>query len=404
MTEPVGRGAWGRAARGSGLLTLLASLACRAGGAPPTEDSASLFERGPGAGLPPPGMVSIPGGKLLVGTPVGFVPRAPDLELSGVVVAVGPYFIDEYPHPNEVGAIPTSNLDQASARALCEEVGKRLCTEIELERVCKGPDDFPYVNGRELDADACGRGSAIAPNGLRTRCVSAFGVRDLFGSVGTWTSSSFGRGTSGLVTVKGGTPEGLPPDVAYRCAHAASRRPSEAGVALGVRCCLGPVNDFAMALPITVRAGAPRYRPNDRPLQLAFEAEVHELESVREAGAPAGRPGPRPAGFVVERVWEWHPLGNESLALAGGCSPDGPRRRCGVFVARALPDGGVSLLAFISSERWQPTVGEGEEPRVFYVHGGDDVGAFRKRVAWNWGRSSIERVDRKTQHEEWAPE
>jgi hypothetical protein len=348
-------------------------------------------------------MVSIPGGKLLVGTPVGFVPRAPDLELPGVVVDVGPYFIDEYPHPNEVGAIPTSNLDQASARALCEEVGKRLCTEIELERACKGPDDLPYVNGRELDADACGRGSSIAPNGLNTRCVSAFGVRDLFGSVGTRTSSSFGRGTEGLVTVKGAPAGDLPRDVAFRCAHAAPRPPTARDVGLGARCCLGPVNELPMVLPISVRAAAPRYRPNDRTLQLAFEAEVKNLERVREVGAAADKLGPSPAGFVVERVWEWHPLGNESLALAGGCSPDGGRRRCGVFVARTLSEG-IRLLAFVSSERWQPTVGEGEEPRVFYVHGGDDVGAFRKRVAWNWGRTSIDRVDRKNQHEEWVPQ
>jgi formylglycine-generating enzyme len=402
MTER-GRGAWGRAARGSGLLALLAGSACPAGGTAPTQDSASLFERGPGAGPPPPGMVAIPAGKLLVGTPVGFVPRAPDVELPGVVVEVGAFFIDEYPHPNEVGALPTSNLDQAAARALCEEVGKRLCTEIELERACKGPGDHPYVTGRELDAEACGDGKAIAPNGLHTRCVSAFGVRDLFGSAGTWTSSSFGRGSDGLVTVKGAPAGTLPRDVAFRCAHATPRRPAQSDVGLGARCCRGPVNDLAMELPISVRASAPRYRPNDRPLQLAFEGEVKKLERVREVGAPAGRPGPSPAGFVVERVWEWHPLGNESLALAGGCSPDGERRRCGVFVARTLPDG-LALLAFVSSERWQPTVGEGEEPRVFYVHGGDPIGAFRKRVAWNWGRAAMDRVDRKTKHEEWAPE
>jgi formylglycine-generating enzyme len=347
-------------------------------------------------------MVSVPAGKLKIGTPVGFVPRAPDVELPSVEIDVGAFFIDEYPHPNEVGAIPTSNLDQAAARALCEEVGKRLCTEIELERVCKGPDDLPYVTGKELDPDACGHGGNVAPNGLHTRCVSAFGVRDLFGSVGSWTSSAFGRGTEGLVTVKGGTAGALPRDVAYRCAHASSRRPNLADVGLGVRCCRGPVNDYAMVLPITVRPSAPRYRPNDRPLQLAFEDAVKKLEGVREVGAKAVRPGPSPAGFLVERVWEWHPLGNESLALAGGCSPDGERRRCGVFIARSLEDG-IRLLAFVSSERWQPTVGEGEEPRVFYVHGGDDVGAFRKRVAWNWGRAGIDRVDRKTKHEEWAP-
>jgi hypothetical protein len=348
-------------------------------------------------------MVSVPAGKLVVGTPIGSVPRAPDVELPGVVVEVGAFFIDEYPHPNEVGAIPTSNLDQAAARVLCEEAGKRLCTEIELERACKGPEDQPYATGRELDPEACGKGSTVAPNGLHTRCVSGFGVRDLFGSVGTWTSSAFGRGTEGLVAVKGGTAGSLPREVAFRCAHASARRPNLADVALGVRCCRGPVNDLAMVLPIAVRPAAPRYRPNDRTLQLAFEGEVKRLESVREVGSATGRPGPSPAGFVVERVWEWHPLGNESLALAGGCSPDGERRRCGVFVARTLSEG-VALLAFVSSERWQPTIGEGEEPRVFYVHGGDDVGAFRKRVAWNWGRAAVERVDRKTKHEEWAPE
>src|SRR5262247_3411935 len=78
---------------------------------------------------PRPGMVWIPQGVLIAGTPPDRLPRIADEEMPGEQVVLHGFYIDEYPHPNEIGAIPTTNVTQAEARALCEQQSKRLCSE-----------------------------------------------------------------------------------------------------------------------------------------------------------------------------------------------------------------------------------------------------------------------------------
>jgi sulfatase modifying factor 1 len=103
----------------------------------------------------------------------------------------------------------------------------------------------------------------------------------------------------------------------------------------------------------------------------------------------------------VERTWTWHPLGNEELLLAGGCAIAAGSKKCGAFVGRELA-GKLQLLVFVSTEKWQPTVGEGSEGRLVHVMGGDDFGAFRKIVAWDWGRVAIYGKERKKGRNRWV--
>src|SRR6185437_9810559 len=109
----------------------------------------------PVLGAAKPGMAWIPAGVLRAGTPFDHVPRVPDEEPPGTEMTLGGFYIDLYPYPNEAGAIPTSNVAREDAAHLCETKGKRLCTELEWERSCKGPDNFTYEYGDPYRAASC---------------------------------------------------------------------------------------------------------------------------------------------------------------------------------------------------------------------------------------------------------
>src|SRR5579872_4223712 len=83
------------------------------------------------AGAPRPGMIWVPPGILRAGTPIDRAPRVAEEEMPGTEVALGGFYIDALPYPNEAGAIPSSNVTRDEAQHLCEGKGKRLCTELE---------------------------------------------------------------------------------------------------------------------------------------------------------------------------------------------------------------------------------------------------------------------------------
>ncbi|MBM4360412.1 MAG: SUMF1/EgtB/PvdO family nonheme iron enzyme, partial [Deltaproteobacteria bacterium] len=174
---------------------------------PPPDDTPPPWASAPSGEPERAGMVWIPPGTLLAGTPPGRVPRIADQEMPGGAVELKGFFIDRFSHPGEQGAIPETGFTHAEARAICEKQGKRLCTELEWERACKGPENRVYEYGDDFDAAICGMATtdALAPNGINARCESGFGVRDLHGSAWTWTSSLWGRGAEGKkVTARGG--------------------------------------------------------------------------------------------------------------------------------------------------------------------------------------------------------
>lgn len=327
-----------------------------------------------------PGMVWIPAGTLLAGTKPGQLPRIADQELPGTPIELEGFFIDRFNYPPEPGAIPLAGISQAEARAICEEQGKRLCTELEWERACKGPDNAIYDYGDAYDASICGTGNtdALAPNGVNTRCRTAFDVRDMHGSAFNWTSSPWRRGADrdgDRVAVRGGN--GEDGELVGRCANARALDPQARDPRVGVRCCAGDVNAAAVALDVE-RGNELAYRPFDPDLARKLEALVPE-DVARAVGD-------RPAAdhFAVERLWMWRPIGNEELVIGGGCAHPPVHDLCGVIVARLGDE--AELLTFVPSDWWIPTVGEHEEPRTLYVYGGDIGGAFRKPMIYAWGR------------------
>jgi hypothetical protein len=339
---------------------------------------------------PRPGMVWIPGGVLIAGTPPERLPRVADEEMAGEQVVMRGFYVDVFPYPNEVGAIPTTNVTQAEARALCEAQEKRLCTELELERACKGAANTTYEYGDAYKAAVCGTGTAknLVPNGFNAACHSPFGVHDLHGGVWSWTASQWRRDTSktNLVAIRGGN--GIQGELIGRCANGRGIRPDAKRPDVGVRCCAGEANSFEVVLSVTRGEPLKWQAPDARiapMLEKLAPPEIHAAVKGRRAEDQ----------FKVERMWIWHPLGNEELYVGGGCAhPAGGDAMCGIVVARMRFEAPI-LLAFVASDLWQPTVGETETAREIFVYGGDRNGAFRKRVSYEWGKISAAAKERK---------
>ena len=120
--------------------------------------------------------------------------------------------IDRYEAPNQRGVKPLLMKSLTDAEGYCHGQGKRLCSEDEWLRACRGPAGLPYPYGPKYDEHACnqdqkyitpawgkltsypkepGRSEASRldqsePAGNRAQCVSPEGVYDLLGNAGEW--------------------------------------------------------------------------------------------------------------------------------------------------------------------------------------------------------------------------
>ena len=123
-------------------------------------------------------------------------------------------------------------VNREEASGLCEAQGKRLCSEFEWERACKGDVDREYPAAR-FDAVACARdvGACASPNG-----VFALGTQGR-----EWTSSKAGRGLGDAMrsaVVRGAVKDA--PATAHRCAARDAATPDSRSDSLLFRCCRGP--------------------------------------------------------------------------------------------------------------------------------------------------------------------
>lgn len=344
-----------------------------------------------GQPAPRPGMVWVPPGPLVAGTPPGKAPRVPDEEMAGEQIVMRGFHVDVYPFPNEPGALPKVGVTQPEAQAACEAQGKRLCTELELERACKGPENTLYEYGDAHRPTVCGTGAVRAPgpNGMSAGCKSGFGVHDLHGTAWSWTASAWKRDPAkqGLVAIRGGN--GAQGDLVGRCANGRGVKPDTRSNDLGFRCCAGEPD--AHEVTLQVARGEPlSLRKPDGKIAPALE----KLAQADEAAPKAGR-------YTVERVWIWRPFGNEEIWIGGGCSETiktkkGKKRRagCGVMIGREGGEAPISL-GFIGTDRYQPTLAIAGSSRELYLYGGDEHGAFRRKIAYDWGKVTLGEKARK---------
>lgn len=157
-------------------------------------------------------------------------------------VSMPAYCIDLYEYPNRRGASPKGGVTYAMAEAACAKEGKRLCTENEWERACKGARNYRFPYGNTFDDEICntqtpsGRPRDAKSSGESPRCLSSFGVADLAGNLAEWTSSPYNTRGAGKA-IKGGAANR--PDHASRCS---ARRngpvnKADADAYVGFRCC-----------------------------------------------------------------------------------------------------------------------------------------------------------------------
>ena len=262
------------------------------------------------------GMVWVPPGLLVMGTPENAVPRLAEEELPGVEVPMTGFFIDRLPYPNEPGAIATTNVNRGEAQRLCAKLEKRLCTEAEWERACKGPAQDAYIGGTFLPA-TCGLGlpverASLQPRGALASCVSGFGVADLHGGAFEWTSSPWRRSGVGEQGVaRGGGAQSPAGEIVARCANGSPRPAELRAPTVGFRCCAGDRND----VEVTVK-----------PMRNPALERVVTKEGIPLSLRQRSREEPQ------FRAWRWRPAPGDELLVHSGCAaPAGP---CSLTVGR----------------------------------------------------------------------
>lgn len=374
-----------RSIAAAGLATLLFACGERRR---PTESTGAGLVTAPSAtspGEPRPGMVWIPAGVLRAGSTLDDVPRVADAELPGAEVSMNGFYVDVLPWPNEPGAIPTTNVTRQEAKLLCERRGKRLCSELEWERACKGPDNDKYEYGGSYDARACGGGTgpdaaARRPSGQTRTCRSAFGVEDMHGGPFEWTDSKWGRGTRvELGVVRGG--DDLAGELVTRCAFARPLASGDRSAVTGFRCCAGVRNDAAVELDIK----------NGPPFERADKGAARAPSLDALGGAACGSPA-APAPCSSARLWTWRPAPNVELSISGGCVRRDSHARCAVGASRSIGDR-IQTLAQVDTGSSVPEVVlvEGPDHRL-RVRGGDKHGWFFRELVFNYGRVEVRPV------------
>jgi sulfatase modifying factor 1 len=320
------------------------------------------------------------------GSALDDVPRVADAELPGTEIPMGGFYVDLLPWPNEPGAISTTNISRDEAKRLCETKGKRLCSELEWERACKGPENALYEYGSAYDAHICGAGapalaSSMRPSGQRPACRSAFGVREMHGGPSEWTDSHWGRGgPKDMGVVRGGNDSAG--ELVTRCAFARAQAPIERSATTGFRCCTGPRNDLEVDLPVKKGPLFERSPPDSSVAAPAIDA----------LGGVACGPPQSPSPCSISRAWTWRPAANVELALSGGCVGRDPSARCAVAVSRAV-DGGLQTLAQIDTGREIPEVVlvDSADHRV-RIRGANLHGQYFQEVAFDYGRVDVRPV------------
>ena len=219
--------------------------------------------------------VDVPRGSFVAGSTPGDKGRDPVLEPAMLEVELGGFSIDRYLYPNDPARPPMTGVTRARASDLCQQAGGRLCTELEWERACKGPDGTAYAAGPAWDPSC-----AATP----ASCASGFGVLGMGGAVREWTASDVApieNQQPKAASVRGARADASGVD--HRCAHRAAVDAEATGDDLGFRCCHGAPN--AASIP------SPQWQQTFRRVELppAQAAEMFaSVPQLQELGSELG--------------------------------------------------------------------------------------------------------------------
>jgi formylglycine-generating enzyme required for sulfatase activity len=272
--------------------------------------------------------VDIPAGQLVAGSTPGDKGRDPVFEPPLLEVELHEFAIDRLPYPNDPAASPVSGVTREGAAKLCAERGGRLCSELEWERACKGPEQQSYAGGPRWD-DHC----AAAPE----TCASGFGVLAMGSAMREWTGSDvlpIKKLQPRAAAIRGASSSAAGVD--HRCAHRAAVGPDTKAGDLGFRCCYGTVNEPGVPSPDWRAAFQKVELPPSRLEQLFAEStrlaplakdikyfrEQAAIETIKRRGAARGTDGgaPPPNIRFTTAPTLWNPVPGEEIVLATGQS------------------------------------------------------------------------------------
>lgn len=182
-----------------------------------------------------PRRIEIAHGSFLSGTTPGQFDRRPNLEPALAPVSLSRFEIDSHPFPE--GSAVRTKLTLQQAVVQCAVHQGRLCTELEWERACKGPENQPFPGASQYDS-TCMKSEV--------GCTSGFGLQGL-GSQPEWTSSTWPQEPTHPV-IRGAKSNQPPP--AHRCAHRGGSSETSLTRQLSFRCCYGPPNTQKIKAPI----------------------------------------------------------------------------------------------------------------------------------------------------------
>ncbi|MBI4509150.1 MAG: SUMF1/EgtB/PvdO family nonheme iron enzyme [Deltaproteobacteria bacterium] len=135
------------------------------------------------------------------------------------------FCIDMFEAPGQ-GHLPLANVTLDEAREACSKAQKRLCTEEEWERACRGEEGASYPYGHAYKPNQCNAGAGhVARAGAFPECKSRLEVYDMVGNVAEWVEEG---------TVRGGA---VGDEDGARCSRLRKRRPNAPSRRVGFRCC-----------------------------------------------------------------------------------------------------------------------------------------------------------------------
>jgi formylglycine-generating enzyme required for sulfatase activity len=151
-----------------------------------------------------PGMVFVRGGRFEMGTDAGAYNEKPAHRIF-----LTPFYIDtrevtvrafqsRYASYEPVFTdpdLPATGISWEEAEAFCRESGKRLPSEAEWERACRGPGGNEYAYGSEFDSTRgrTGAGVSDGPVSVASYPAGNAGAFDMTGNVWEWSSDWYGR-------------------------------------------------------------------------------------------------------------------------------------------------------------------------------------------------------------------
>ncbi|MCA9624566.1 MAG: SUMF1/EgtB/PvdO family nonheme iron enzyme [Myxococcales bacterium] len=248
--------------------------------------------------------VTIPAGNLKAGSRCMDIPRIRPDELLHEEMAMGSFEMDLYPYPNEPNKPAKIGVTWGEAKALCEKRGKRLCSELEWERACKGPKNTTFMWGDGFSTKHC-KGQLDHVTGKRPECKTEFGVMDMMGVALEWTASDWHRGAKSHDKVVRGARAEQVSWLSARCTHSRKRDPDKSYDNVGFRCCSGEPN-----LPQVRLAQSKRST-----LEEDFDITT-ELEMTLMKGMPKDHRGITGVKLSFDKLYRWHPVANEEMLVA----------------------------------------------------------------------------------------